>query len=139
MKTDYQLCIDFCEAEIVKPSSPIATVKDRGTFFAIVLHEIWPEIILYKPWRATAFDKARESFAGNDKTPYVEFRAWETLAKLLGLKPAWVACADRLPEMGGVYLVVDDGGDVWLGRYSGNRRSWEAGNITHWQPLPARP
>jgi hypothetical protein len=156
IKSDYENLLNFCEAEVVEPKCPIATVKDRGASFEIVLHEILPAITLHKPWRAAAFDKARESFTGNDTTPYAEFKAWEALAKLLGLKSDWIACTERMPDTGEPdyegYLVVVDGKVVVAKFFDGgfcnvsyrNRIGTTTVvikklNATHWRPFPPAP
>jgi hypothetical protein len=146
MKSDYENLLDFCEAEVVEPKCPIATVKDRGASFEIVLHEILPAITLHKPRRAAAFDKARESFTGNDKTPYADFKAWEALAKVLGLKSDWIACTERMPQEGQRVLIARDGETVpeiaivFRGMFLlYDSKDFVQVFPTHWQPLPIMP
>jgi hypothetical protein len=64
------------------------------------------------------------------------------------LNAGWIACSERLPEMGEWVLVVagyDGKGDVWQARrysathWDGNDFWHTYDQVTHWMPLPEPP
>lgn len=143
MKTDYEKIIDFCEAEIENPQSEFFNVVDRGTHYVISLPLPESAITIYKPIRASIFDKNRVSFGEGWQAPYSELPIWSHIANMLGLKSAWVACADRLPENG--TWICSDGVDSFEARIRNGIAFVHDGcyqkvrTYTHWQPLPAQP
>ena len=65
-------------------------------------------------------------------------------------KSAWISVDERLPEETCECLVIDAVGVIYLVKYSGRYRAfnaidcddgdrWKLNNITHWMPMPEPP
>lgn len=152
MKTDYENIIDFCEAEIVTGKTSYVEVKEYKRHYQILFIGIRHSVDIYKPQGADAHDIDAAATYGHSHTPYRELPIWPNLAGMLGLKPAWVACADRLPDTTDDYIVALSDGSITVaafltlapcGDFGAFKRNWwqkdgREVDAIHWHHLPPR-